>query len=82
MNTELISKAEEFENRKFKFVTTSDRIVASREAKALILEINEVYKETKDVTLMDLMKRLTVVTKNRKKIKRSTANGLNTKSKF
>ncbi|CAM1373927.1 hypothetical protein [Tenacibaculum xiamenense] len=61
MNTELISKAEEFENRKFKFVTTSDRIVASREAKALILEINEVYKETKDSKLMDLMKRLTVV---------------------
>ncbi len=61
MNSELISKAEEFENRKFKFVTTSDRILASREAKALILEINEVYKETKDSNLMDIMKRLTVV---------------------
>ncbi|CAL2088076.1 hypothetical protein [Tenacibaculum sp. 190524A02b] len=59
--TELISKAEEFENRKFKFVTTSDRILASREAKALILEINEVYKETKDSNLMDIMKRLTAV---------------------
>ena len=61
MNSELISKAEEFENRKFKFVTTSDRILASREAKALILEINEVYKESKDTNLMDIMKRLTVV---------------------
>ena len=61
MNSELINKAEEFENRKFKFVTTSDRILASREAKALILEINEVYKETKDSALMDAMKRLTVV---------------------
>ncbi|CAM1370112.1 conserved hypothetical protein [Tenacibaculum litoreum] len=61
MNSELINKAEEFENRKFKFVTTSDRILASREAKALILEINEVYKQTKDSTLMDLMKRLTAV---------------------
>ncbi|CAM1355289.1 MULTISPECIES: hypothetical protein [Tenacibaculum] len=61
MNSELISKGEEFETRKFKFVTTSDRILASREAKALILEINEVYKETKDSNLMDLMKRLTVV---------------------
>ncbi len=61
MKSELINKAEEFENRKFKFVTTSDRILASREAKALILEINEVYKQTKDSTLMDLMKRLTVV---------------------
>lgn len=61
MNSELINRAEEFENRKFKFVTTSDRILASREAKALILEINEVYKKTKDTTLMDIMKRLTVV---------------------
>ncbi|PQJ21059.1 hypothetical protein [Tenacibaculum sp. SG-28] len=61
MNLELISKAEEFEHRKFKFVTTSDRILASREAKALILEINEVYKKTKDTNLMDIMKRLTVV---------------------
>ncbi|MGG8497568.1 hypothetical protein ACQY1Q_14245 [Tenacibaculum sp. TC6] len=61
MNSELINKAEEFENRKFKFITTSDRILASREAKALILEINEIYKQTKDGKLMDLMKRLTVV---------------------
>ncbi|WP_299681200.1 hypothetical protein [uncultured Tenacibaculum sp.] len=57
----LIEKALEFENRKFKFVTTSDRILASREAKALILEINEEYKKSKDAELMDLMKRLTVV---------------------
>lgn len=57
----LLERAEEFENRKFRFVTTSDRILASREAKALILEINEVYKETKDTNLMELMKRLTVV---------------------
>jgi len=61
MNSELINKAEEFENRKFKFITTSDRILASREAKALILEINEVNKQTKDSTLMDLMKRLTAI---------------------
>ena len=57
----LIEKALEFENRKFKFVTTSDRILASREAKALILEINEEYKKSKDMNLMDLMKRLTVI---------------------
>ncbi len=57
----LVEKALEFENRKFKFVTTSDRILASREAKALILEINDEYKKTKDTELMDLMKRLTVV---------------------
>ncbi|MFY7670090.1 hypothetical protein ACOSP6_03280 [Tenacibaculum sp. MEBiC06402] len=57
----LIEKATEFENRKFKFITTSDRILASREAKALILEINEEYKKSKDSNLMELMKRLTVV---------------------
>lgn len=57
----LLERAEEFENRKFKFVTTSDRILASREVKALILEINDVYKETKEAGLMDLMKRLTVI---------------------
>lgn len=58
---ELIEKAIEFENRKMRFPTTSDRILASREAKALILEINEIYKKTKDEQLMDLMKRLTKV---------------------
>ncbi|CAL2060819.1 hypothetical protein [Tenacibaculum sp. 190524A05c] len=57
----LIEKATEFENRKFKFITTSDRILASREAKALILEINEEYKKSKDSNLMEIMKRLTVV---------------------
>ena len=53
--TELISKAEEFENRKFKFDTTSDRILASREAKALILEINEVYKRNKTNLINNLL---------------------------
>ncbi|REG87460.1 hypothetical protein [Winogradskyella sediminis] len=56
-----IEKAIEFENRKFSFKTTSDRILAAREAKDLILEINELYKEKKDAKLMDLMKRLTVI---------------------
>ena len=40
-------------------MSTSDRVAASREAKALILSINEVYKETKDAELMEVMKRLT-----------------------
>jgi hypothetical protein len=57
----LTERALEFENRKFKFITTSDRILASREAKALILEINEEYKKSKDSNLMEIMKRLTVV---------------------
>ena len=53
---ETIEKALEFENRKFSFKTTSDRILAAREAKDLILEVNELYKEKKDSKLMDLMK--------------------------
>ena len=56
-----IEKAFEFENRKFSFKTTSDRIIAAREAKDIILEVNELYKEKKDANLMDLMKRLTVI---------------------
>ena len=56
-----IEKAIEFENRKFSFKTTSDRIVAAREAKDLILAVNELYKKEKDAELMDLMKRLTVI---------------------
>lgn len=58
---DLIERALEFENRKFKFVTTSDRILASREVKNLILELNAVYKETKDSELMEIMKRLTAL---------------------
>ncbi len=58
---DLSERAIEFENRKFSFKTTSDRIVASREVKALILELNEVYKIKKDPEIMDQMKRLTAV---------------------
>ena len=50
----------EFESRKMSNMSTSDRVTASREAKDLILKINEVYKETKDEKLMYLMKRITV----------------------
>lgn len=56
-----VEKAKAFENRKFAFKTTSDRILAAREAKDLILEVNEIYKEKKDAKLMDLMKRLTAI---------------------
>jgi len=56
---ELINKAIEFEKAKMSNMSTSDRVVASREAKRLILALNEIYKKTKDANLMDLMKRLT-----------------------
>ncbi|MBT8325617.1 MAG: hypothetical protein HKN99_06690 [Winogradskyella sp.] len=58
---EIIQQAREFEKRKFSFRTTSDRILAAREAKDLILSINEIYKTKKDESLMELMKRLTVI---------------------
>lgn len=58
---DILEKASEFENRKFSFKTTSDRILAAREAKDLILEVNELYKKEKDSDLMDIMKRLTAI---------------------
>ena len=39
---DIIDRATEFEHRKHKFITTSDRIIASREVKGLILEINDI----------------------------------------
>ncbi|AXO79301.1 hypothetical protein DZC78_02545 [Olleya aquimaris] len=56
----LINQALEFEKAKMNHMSTSDRVVASREAKRLILAINEIYKKNKDKSLMDIMKRLTV----------------------
>jgi len=41
-------------------MSTSDRVKYSREGKALVLAINEIYKETKDPDLMEWMKRVTV----------------------
>ncbi|MDG1221585.1 MAG: hypothetical protein P8P19_02380 [Polaribacter sp.] len=58
---ELIEKALKYEKRKMRFPTTSDRIMAAREAKDLILSLNEVFKKNKDPNIMDIMKRLTVI---------------------
>jgi hypothetical protein len=55
----LINEALEFETAKMSNMSTSDRVTASREAKRLILALNEVYKTTKDTNLMEIMKRLT-----------------------
>ena len=60
---DIINEALEFEQRKTSYKTTSERIVASRKAKELILGLNEIYKENKDASIMDLMKRLTTVKK-------------------
>ena len=60
-DTEIIDKATEFENRKHVYKSTNEKIVASREVKSLILELNEIYNESKDSDIMDMMKRLTVI---------------------
>ena len=60
-DTEIIEKAAEFENRKHVYKSTNEKIVASREVKSLILELNEIYKENKDADIMDMMKRLTII---------------------
>lgn len=65
---ELINEALEFEQAKMSNMSTSDRVVASREAKRLILALNEIYKKSKDTVIMDMMKRLT--TKKKKIEKR------------
>ncbi|WP_109436617.1 MULTISPECIES: hypothetical protein [Aquimarina] len=56
----LIEEALAFESKKIGHMSTSDRVSASREAKALVLKINEIYKITKDPKLMEIMKTITV----------------------
>ena len=58
---DLINEALEFEQRKLRSLSTSDRIEISRKAKALILGLNEIYKSKKDEKIMDIMKRLTAI---------------------
>ena len=38
-------------------LSTSDRVKISREAKSLILDLNQIYKIKKDDKIMDIMKR-------------------------
>ena len=43
------------------FKSRNDKIMASRKTKELILALNEIYKETREKDLMDVMKDLTAV---------------------
>ena len=58
---DLINRALEFEKTKMRSLSTTDRVKLSREAKALILDLNEIYKVKKDEKIMDIMKRLTTI---------------------
>ncbi|WP_298510972.1 hypothetical protein [uncultured Kordia sp.] len=55
----IFSEVTDFE--KTKFISRSDKITASREAKRLILGLNEIYKQKKDPAIMEIMKRLTTL---------------------
>lgn len=60
MSKQLLEDAEVFLSAKMSHMSTSDKVAASREAKRLILGINEEYKKSKDPLLMEKMKELTV----------------------
>lgn len=55
----IFAEVTDFENTKF--ISRSDKIFASREAKRLILGLNEIYKQKKDPSIMEIMKRLTTL---------------------
>ena len=57
---ERINEANEFIDMRLSHMSTSDRVKASRRAKALVLGLNEMYKKSKDPIIMELMKAITV----------------------
>ncbi|WKD86961.1 hypothetical protein KCTC32516_02341 [Polaribacter huanghezhanensis] len=57
----VVERALKFKDTSLKALTTNQRIIISREAKELILSLNEIYKEEKDPAIMDLMKELTLI---------------------
>ncbi len=61
MTMDLQERVSEFLQLKMSHMSTSDRITASRKAKDLILELNEIYKVKKDQKIMDTMKKITEV---------------------
>lgn len=58
---ELLKEASELEENYKSYKSRNEKIIASKKAKELVLGINEVYKETKDVELMNVMKRITEI---------------------
>lgn len=58
---DIIERALDFEQRKSTFKTRNEKILAAREVKQIILDLNEIYKKEKDTKIMDIMKRLTEI---------------------
>lgn len=61
---DIFKKAWDFEQRKSSFKTRNEKIIASREVKQIILDLNEIYKQKKDNEIMETMKRLTEIKRN------------------
>ncbi|SCY36176.1 hypothetical protein SAMN05192588_2483 [Nonlabens sp. Hel1_33_55] len=57
---EIKEQAQEYIGMSMSNMSTSDRVHASRKGKEIVLALNEIYKETKDEDIMDLMKEMTV----------------------
>ncbi|CAM1360114.1 hypothetical protein [Tenacibaculum soleae] len=57
----LVEQALDFEKNYKSFRTRNEKILASRKAKEIVLAINEIYKNSSDKKLMDIMKRITLI---------------------
>lgn len=57
----LVSEATFFIKAQKTFKSRNDKIMASRKSKELILALNEIYKNTREKDLMDIMKDLTAI---------------------
>jgi len=58
---DLLKSAAEFEENVSSFKSRDERIKASHTAKELVLGLNEIYKESKDPEIMEIMKRITAI---------------------
>ncbi len=56
-----LNKALEFEENVATFKSRDERIKASHTAKEIVLALNEVYKVSKDPSIMEVMKRITAI---------------------
>tara|TARA_B100000767_G_C19296262_1_gene341593 strand:+ start:23 stop:244 length:222 start_codon:yes stop_codon:yes gene_type:complete len=56
-----LHKALEFEENVATFKSRDERIKASHMAKDIVLALNEVYKVSKDPSIMEVMKRITAI---------------------
>ncbi|WP_194851453.1 hypothetical protein [Nonlabens antarcticus] len=57
---EIKEQAQEFIGMSMSNMSTSDRVHASRKGKEIVLALNEIFKETKNDDIMDLMKEVTI----------------------